>query len=99
MDIGFDIPHQGQEAFQGHLEWHGLRSRLFAARAARRALEAAACGGATVSGSSFDRGSARLLAGYGQILAAVNPTALGNGKPGGDKDSSVAGESRTGDRG
>ena len=99
MDIGFDFSQHGQDAAPGRLDWHGLRARLFAVRAARRALEAAASENRAIDGSSFDRGSARLLAGYGHVLAAVNPTALGNGKPSGDMNSSVAGESRTGGRG
>lgn len=99
MDIGFDIPQYGQEAGSGRLEWQGLRARLFAVRAAHRALEEAAFANRSDGRSSFDRGSARLLAGYGQVLAGVNPTALGNGKPDGGINGSVAGESRTGDRG
>lgn len=99
MDIGFDFSQQGQDARHGRLEWHGLRARLFAARAARHALEAAARAAPAIGRGSFDCGSARLLAGYSQNLAAVNPNALGNRKPDGGKDSSVADVSRSGDRG
>lgn len=100
MDIAFDLPQTGQKCSDRAFEWHGLRARLFAARAARRALEpAGSMIGPERDGGSFDRVSARVLAGYGQALARVNLNALGNCKPDGDMAVAVAGERTAGDRG
>lgn len=60
-------------------DWHGLRSRLEAAHAARRAL-LSLTRKHEASPASFDGNSARLVATYGQALCDVNPNASGDGK-------------------
>lgn len=70
-------------------DWHGLRSRLEAAHAARRALLPVAERRQDAP-ASFDGTSARLVATYGHALCDVNPKALGDGKPVGRKGGEVA---------
>ena len=59
-------------------DWHGLRARLEAARAARLALDLA--GVRVPVRGSFDAGSARRVEAWDHGLSPVNPSASGNGK-------------------
>lgn len=79
-------------------QWHGLRSRLDAAYAARLALTAGQFARLGKAEGSFDRGSARIVAGYVPTVG-VNLTDLVIGKSGGDKCALVAGANTAGDRG
>jgi hypothetical protein len=105
MDIGFQwsgwrgaVPADGDGGYPGHPEWHELRARLFAARAARIAL-ADLRGGGAFGWGSFDSGCARRLAGLGPGLAHVNSTGLGEGNRGGSIDADLADPGTSGDRG
>lgn len=101
MDIGFDRngwandPASRADGKTRSPEWHGLRARLVAASAARRALAM----GDDVPAGSFDCVSARVLADYGQELSVVNPVFWANGKPVCSIDAAVAGIASPGDRG
>jgi len=104
MEIGIDRdgwrqPQAGSlaGAEESRLDWHGLRARLCAAYAARRALAGAVK--ASAGAGSFDHESAKFLAAYGNGLCAVNRTALGNGKPPEGNDAAVAATAETGGRG
>lgn len=104
MDIGFDHKNMGIERSDrrggsGRPDWHALRERLLAGRAARLALGDAAQPRATLAWGSFDCSSARLVAAFGKGSAAVNPIASGDGNRGGGNEVPVAGSSTTGDRG
>jgi hypothetical protein len=85
----------------GQFDWHGLRSRMAAAYAARSVLGLAKPQETVVAGGSFDPGCARTLTvyGIGQFggLDPVNPTALANGNAGCDNDAAVAGTYSVGD--
>ena len=81
------------------LDWHGLRARLLAARAARRALASAGNAGPCAAGASFDAQAARQLRGHGDCFTPVNPVSLTVRKTGADNVAAVVGETRTGDRG
>jgi hypothetical protein len=85
----------------GGSDWHGLRSRLAAAYAARSALVTGKAHPTAVGGGSFDRGSARMLAVFGRDgtrgLDAINPTALSSGKSNYGNDAAVAGAHMAGD--
>jgi hypothetical protein len=105
MDIAFDRkswtrdPAGRTVGKSASPEWHGLLTRLVAARAARRVLsEDSAAGGAALAGS-FDGASARLLADYGERLSPVNPVFWAYGKPVRGMDADIAGETNPGDRG
>jgi hypothetical protein len=105
MDIVFDRnswtndPAGRAGGFSRPLEWHGLRARLCAARAARRVLNAASAAREIAAEGSFDGVSARLLADYGPCLPAVNPVFWANRKPARTMAPDVAGETSPGDRG
>ena len=99
MDIGFDLKNRMQDASQARLDWSGLRSRLFASRAAYRAFKEQCAERPAIGVGSFDRDSASFLARFEHVSTSVNPNALGNGKPDRDIDDPVVGECRTGDRG
>ena len=90
------LPGLGEEGMRP--QWHGLRSRLDAAYAARQALVAGQFARLGKAEGSFDRGSARIVAGYVPTVG-VNLTDLVIGKPADDNCSSVAGANTAGDRG
>jgi len=90
-------PQRHQAQWQD-ARWHGLRSRLDAAYAARLALVAGQFARLGRVDGSFDRGSARIVAGY-VPAAGVNLTDSNIGKPAGDNCSAVAGAKTAGDRG
>ena len=106
MDIGFDHndwrPAPAQRAFAGGLstapEWLALQARLSAAWAARRELAADLRCAAQRCGS-FDRDSARAMAGFENVSPVVNPITLGNRKPGGGNALQHAGDLTSGVRG
>lgn len=85
------------------LDWHGLHARMAAAYAARPAIALANPQESVIDGGSFDRGSARVLADFGETaangLAVVNPTVLATGNSECDKDAAVAGACSVGERG
>lgn len=105
MDIGFDRSSWAQDpagrtdAGFGPLEWHGLRTRLCAARAAGRALAERNATGEVSSMGSFDSLSARVLAEYGPHLGGVNPVFWANRKRPPAINAAVAGTNNPGDRG
>lgn len=105
MDIGFERKSWTEDpagragAKTGTPEWHGLRARLTAARAARGALAEQHVTGDHAGGGSFDCASARALAGYGHSPTAVNPVFWADGKPVGPMDAAIAGQTSSDDRG
>jgi len=105
MDIGFDReswandPADRADGKTGSPEWHGLRARLSAARAARRVLVEEANVSGQPQAGSFDDSSARVLADYGQSQAIVNPVPWSDGKPPRTKDGALASGSHPGERG
>lgn len=108
MEFGFNQETWQQPAgFAGSLspggeamrpQWHGLRSRLDAAYAARLALVAGQFARLGKAEGSFDRGSARIVAGFVPAVG-VNLTDLVIGKPTDDICPPVAGSNTAGDRG
>lgn len=105
MNIDFDM---GKAAPAGNhavdqFDWHGLRSRLAAAYAARPVLAGETPREtpmkALAEGGSFDRSSARALAVFGPLVRGapelclddVNPVALAHGNSGHDNHAAVAG--------
>jgi hypothetical protein len=99
MDIGIERQNWRFEAGTAadlRPDWQGLRARLAAAHAARAAC--AHLAQSAVSGS-FDRLSARSVATFPQDSEAVNPIALGYGKPVESIREEVAGPVLAGDRG
>jgi hypothetical protein len=83
----------------GAPEWHELRARLAATRAARRALAGLRAAGEIAFEGSFDGVSARALADYDQCLPAVNPVFWANRKWASAMDAGVADPTSPGDRG
>jgi hypothetical protein len=111
MNIDFDMAKAvsaGTHAVD-RFDWHGLRSRLVAAYAARPVIEGETPREtpmkALVQGGSFDSGSARALAVLGPLvresserrLDGVNPVALANGNWARDNHAAVAGAYPAGD--
>ena len=99
MDIGLNPENWGRTPAQGDNsrdDWQGLRARLLAGYAMRRAI------GETnprkLSGGSFSRKSARILGGYGSTpeagLAPVNRSASDDGNSPGGKNEPVPGKKR-----
>lgn len=80
-------------------EWHALRSRLVAGRAAFRAIENNTNESPDGIVGSFDQASARALSQIGHGSDHVNQSRIDDGKPDGDIPVHVAGASMTGDRG
>lgn len=105
MDIGFDRdswtrdPARRAGVDSGSLEWHGLRARLSAARAAGLALVERSATGEASSVGSFDSLSARMLAEYSPHLHDVNPVFWANRKRNRTINAAVAGSNNPGDRG
>jgi hypothetical protein len=105
MTIEFDQQSRLAAIMQTHpgggSDWHGLRSRLAAAHAARAAFGLRKARAAAVAGGSFDSDSARVLAALTHSgacgLGAINPTALSSGKSDRGKDAAVAGAHEAGD--
>jgi len=80
-------------------DWHGLRARLFAVRAAQRALAGQGEGVASAPAGSFDGAAAAAVIALRSAGEAVNLSSWGDGKSATDKDAGVAGTTSTGDRG
>ena len=111
MKMNFDMDGRLAEPFglasgnhaASPLDWHALHARLTAGYAARSELERSSPQETAIAGGSFDRGSARALAVFGDTpahgLHAVNPTGLATGNSGCDKDAVVAGTYSAGERG
>ena len=101
MDLGFERQdwrrRADAQAGADAPEWGVLHARLAAAWSARRAIAAASP--SAMTGGSFDRQSAHGLAALKQELPAVNPTALGNGKPAHGMWAIDTGANSSGDRG
>ena len=110
MKMNFDMDGRLAEPF-GHaagnhappLDWQALHARLAAGYAARSELERTNSQETAAAVGSFDRGSARALAVFGDTpadgLLAVNPNGLATGNSGCDKDAGVAGTYSAGERG
>ena len=102
MEMGFDQNswriQPGPQAGES-VDWHALRARLGAAYAARNALATREGSGDSARSGSFDVDSARSVASFGQALAGVNPTVLGNGNRESGKDAGAAGPDADGGRG
>lgn len=105
MDIGIErntwaqSPLDEEGVQTAPLDWHGLITRLSAARAARRVLTEAAGVDTLGLTGSFDCGSAKALADYAPHTASVNPVFWVNGKPARTMDAAVAEQFNPGDRG
>lgn len=79
-------------------DWHGLRVRLSAAHAARRALLAGFAQQGAANGS-FDPAAATSIFAFEEALAAVNLTDLADGKSVAGNELGVAGAQVPGGRG
>jgi len=106
MEIGLDTnlwanlaPGKPKGGACAHPDWHGLRARLFAGRAAHRALAGHCDRVAEAPAGSFDGAAAVAVLALRTANEAVNPSSWGDGKPAADKDAVVAGTTSTGDRG
>ncbi|MCB2077698.1 MAG: hypothetical protein KDE55_08370 [Novosphingobium sp.] len=106
MDMNFDhvdcTPLPGDWRLVGspvRPDWHGLRARLYAAHAARRALVTLNGASANNVNGSFHKVAARFAVRHHQVLSSVNPDCWDDGKSGRVIHGPVAGNSRTGDRG
>lgn len=111
MELGFDHDAwplgQGSAgesgAFQGRLDWHGLRARFLAVRAYREAIGARGALAGTVADACFDRSAAHALASFEESphetsqSVNLNDSADGKGRFGMGED--VVGAPRPGDRG
>lgn len=86
-------------ASEGRLDWHGLRARFLAARACHGALAAAATIGEVVTDASFDRSTARTLAGFDEGLHGINQRDSADSKDASGNNENVVGASMRGDRG
>src|SRR6218665_4132283 len=108
MEIGFNqetwqqpAGFAGSQSLHGEAmrpQWHGLHARLEAAYAGRLALTAGQFARLGKAEGSFDRGSARIVAGYVPPVG-VNLTDLVIGKSADDICALVAGSKTAGDRG
>lgn len=86
------------------IDWHDLRTRLFAAHEVRAELAGGEAGGDIRSlaqrlRGSFDEEAASVLTTYEAVSKPVNPTASGYLKPGEGMCTPVAGKSSSGGRG
>jgi len=106
MEIGLDTnlwanlaPGKLAGDASAHPDWHGLRTRLFAVRAAHRALAGQAEAAAHEPAGSFDGAAAAAVVALRSSLEAVNPSSWGDGKSGADISAAIAGTTSTGDRG
>lgn len=106
MEIGLDTnlwmnfaPGKLARGDCAHPDWHGLRARLFAGRAAHRALTGRYEGEVGAPAGSFDGAAAAAVFALRSAGEAVNPSSWGDGKSVTDNDAGVAGPTSTGDRG
>jgi hypothetical protein len=88
MDMGFNHAawSLGQDtgpdsgAFQGRLDWHGLRGRFLAVRAYGSVWQARGCRAGELTGASFAPSAARALAHFENASQGVNPINSADGK-------------------
>lgn len=81
------------------IDWHSLRSRLFSACDRLGVLGEDAQASHLRLRGSFAGAAASQLDTFGEASRNINPDASSNGKPKGDKDSSVADANDSGERG